>query len=158
MVQPKPAESSNASLNSEAYTSSFFGMQPTLTQVPPRERSSATATRAPRLAATRLARTPAEPAPITKRSKSYFSAIEIPPIRFDPSQVASLAAHLDESIGGDSNTMNGRRVTVTRANAAGASLSARDLHVEILWSNRSSSASRPGSNFAFANRLVWVRV
>src|SRR5688572_22983764 len=45
-------------------------MQPTLTQVPPKRSDSAMATRAPWLAATRLARTPPEPPPIVKRSKS----------------------------------------------------------------------------------------
>src|ERR1700737_1386409 len=43
-------------------------MQPTLTQVPPRAASSATATRAPRIAAMRPARTPPLPAPMMKRS------------------------------------------------------------------------------------------
>jgi len=43
-------------------------MQPTLTQVPPNLPDSATATRAPYDAATRLARTPPEPPPIVKRS------------------------------------------------------------------------------------------
>src|SRR6185369_7388797 len=45
-------------------------MQPTLTQVPPSAASSATATRAPRCAASRPRRTPPLPAPMTKRSKS----------------------------------------------------------------------------------------
>ena len=44
---PNPAASSKSSAKWEAYTKSFFGMHPTLTQVPPRKRSSATATRAP---------------------------------------------------------------------------------------------------------------
>src|SRR5664279_5346104 len=44
-------------------------MQPRLTQVPPSAAFSATATRAPRSAAMRAARTPALPAPIRKRSK-----------------------------------------------------------------------------------------
>ena len=48
----------------------FFGTQPTLTQVPPQKRSSAMPTRAPWVAAMRPQRTPAEPPPMTKRSKS----------------------------------------------------------------------------------------
>jgi hypothetical protein len=43
-------------------------MQPTLTQVPPKRPDSAIATRAPRVAETRLARTPPEPPPMVKRS------------------------------------------------------------------------------------------
>ncbi len=46
----------------------FFGMQPRTTQVPPTSCSSATATRAPVMAARRAALTPPEPAPMTKRS------------------------------------------------------------------------------------------
>ena len=42
--------------------------QPRITQVPPTRYSSATATLAPCAAATRAARTPPEPAPMTKRS------------------------------------------------------------------------------------------
>src|SRR4051794_14712023 len=45
-------------------------MQPRLTQVPPSAASSATATRAPRSAASRPARTPPLPAPTMKRSNS----------------------------------------------------------------------------------------
>src|SRR5205085_2863702 len=45
-------------------------MQPRLTQVPPSAASSATATRAPRCAASRPARTPPLPAPTMKRSNS----------------------------------------------------------------------------------------
>src|SRR3982751_363136 len=45
-------------------------MQPRLTHVPPRAASSATATRAPRCAAMRPARTPPLPAPMTNRSKA----------------------------------------------------------------------------------------
>ena len=45
--QPKPAASSTSRRNADAYTSSFFGMQPTFTHVPPRSLSSAIATRAP---------------------------------------------------------------------------------------------------------------
>ena len=48
----------------------FFGTQPTFTQVPPQNRSSAIATWAPCVAAMRAQRTPAEPPPMTKRSKS----------------------------------------------------------------------------------------
>ena len=46
----------------------FFGTQPRITQVPPTRSSSATATRAPLMAASRAARTPPDPAPMTKRS------------------------------------------------------------------------------------------
>jgi len=53
-----------------AITSSFFGTQPILTQVPPQKRSSATPTRAPYPAAIRAQRTPPEPPPMTNRSKS----------------------------------------------------------------------------------------
>src|SRR5262245_34584067 len=56
---------------------SFLGMQPTLTQVPPRARSSASAARAPWRAEARVARTPPEPPPIANRSKSY-SAMTLP--------------------------------------------------------------------------------
>ena len=70
MVQPKPAASSAQAPYSPACTSSFFGTQPTLTQVPPQKRSSAMPTRAPWPAAMRAHRTPAEPPPITNRSKS----------------------------------------------------------------------------------------
>src|SRR5579872_2448524 len=70
MVQPKPAASSAQAPYSPACTSSFFGTQPTLTHVPPQNRSSATPTRAPWPAAMRAQRTPAEPPPITNRSKS----------------------------------------------------------------------------------------
>ena len=45
-------------------------MQPTLTQVPPSAAASASATRAPRCAAMRAARTPPLPPPMTNRSKS----------------------------------------------------------------------------------------
>src|SRR6185369_8064315 len=45
-------------------------MQPRLTHVPPRAASSATATRAPRCAAMRAARTPPLPAPMMKRSNA----------------------------------------------------------------------------------------
>src|SRR5580693_4835725 len=70
ICQPKPAASSAQPPYSPACTSSFFGTQPTLTQVPPQKRSSATPTRAPWPAAMRPQRTPAEPPPITNRSKS----------------------------------------------------------------------------------------
>ena len=66
--QPKPRESSASAPYSEAWTMSFFGTQPTLTQVPPQKRSSAMATRAPWPAAMRAQRTPPEPPPITNRS------------------------------------------------------------------------------------------
>ena len=46
----------------------FLGTQPRTTQVPPTRSSSAMPTRAPRMAASRAARTPPEPAPMTKRS------------------------------------------------------------------------------------------
>src|SRR5689334_4451949 len=48
-------------------------MQPRITQVPPIRDSSASATRAPDIAAIRAARTPPEPPPITNRSKSYLA-------------------------------------------------------------------------------------
>src|SRR6185295_2540447 len=47
-------------------------MQPTLTQVPPKRPGSAIATRAPSVAEMRLARTPPDPPPMLKRSKSNF--------------------------------------------------------------------------------------
>ena len=48
---------------------SFFGTQPRMTQVPPYRSSSAKPTLAPASdAATRAARTPPDPPPITKRS------------------------------------------------------------------------------------------
>ena len=46
----------------------FLGTQPRMTQVPPGRYSSATATRAPDRAASRAARTPPDPAPMTNRS------------------------------------------------------------------------------------------
>ena len=46
----------------------FLGTQPRITQVPPTRCSSAMPTLAPDSAASRPARTPPEPAPITKRS------------------------------------------------------------------------------------------
>ena len=46
----------------------FLGTQPRMTQVPPTRCSSAKATFAPDIAASRPALTPPEPAPITKRS------------------------------------------------------------------------------------------
>ena len=48
--------------------SSFFGTQPRITQVPPTRYSSAMPTLAPSSAASRPARTPPEPAPITNKS------------------------------------------------------------------------------------------
>src|SRR5437764_11697110 len=45
-------------------------MQPTLTQVPPSAAASASTTRAPRWAASRAARTPPLPPPMTNRSQS----------------------------------------------------------------------------------------
>ena len=70
MSQPKAAASSAHMPYSAALTMIFFGTQPTLTQVPPQKRSSATPTRAPWPAAIRAQRTPALPPPMTKRSKS----------------------------------------------------------------------------------------
>src|SRR5574341_152829 len=52
-------------------------MQPTFTQVPPKRPGSAIATRAPSRADTRLARTPPEPPPTVKRSKSKSRLLEI---------------------------------------------------------------------------------
>ena len=46
-VQPNPAASSKSSAKRLAYTSSFFGTQPRITQVPPTRYSSATITLAP---------------------------------------------------------------------------------------------------------------
>ena len=66
--QPKPRAISNSRAYSLAKTMNFFGTQPRMTQVPPTRCSSATATRAPDKAASRAARTPPDPAPITKRS------------------------------------------------------------------------------------------
>src|SRR3954470_3882785 len=70
MIQPWPRASSSVRLTSAAYTSSFFGTHPRITQVPPQRSASATAVRAPCSAATRAARTPPEPPPITNRSRS----------------------------------------------------------------------------------------
>jgi hypothetical protein len=68
VVQPKLFATSKSSRKCAAYENSFFGMQPTLTQVPPKRSLSAIATRAPIVALTRLARTPPEPPPIVNRS------------------------------------------------------------------------------------------
>jgi hypothetical protein len=46
-VQPNPAATAKSSRKCAAYEKSFFGMQPTLTQVPPKRSDSAIATRAP---------------------------------------------------------------------------------------------------------------
>jgi hypothetical protein len=46
-VQPNPAAISKSSRKCAAYENSFLGMQPTLTQVPPKRSDSAIATRAP---------------------------------------------------------------------------------------------------------------
>ncbi len=73
--QPKPWLSRALAPYSDAITISFFGTQPTLTQVPPQSRSSATPTRAPCPAAMRAQRTPPEPPPMTNRSKSYADAV-----------------------------------------------------------------------------------
>jgi hypothetical protein len=62
----------------EAYTSSFFGTQPRITQVPPIRYSSASKTRAPWPAAIRAARTPPEPPPITNRSTSNSAMVTLP--------------------------------------------------------------------------------
>ena len=70
MVQPKPAASSAHPPYSPACTNSFFGTQPMFTQVPPQWRCSAMPTRAPWPAEIRAQRTPAEPPPMTNRSKS----------------------------------------------------------------------------------------
>src|SRR4029079_4953937 len=69
-VQPKPGASAKLGANSDPYTSSFFGTQPRITQVPPMRYSSAIVTLAPYCAAMRAARTPREPPPITKKSTS----------------------------------------------------------------------------------------
>ena len=52
----------------DAMTMNFLGTQPRITQVPPTRCSSAMATRLPPRAVSRAARTPPEPAPMTKRS------------------------------------------------------------------------------------------
>src|SRR6478609_9394141 len=62
----------------EAYTRSFFGTQPRITQVPPIRYSSASKTRAPWPAAIRAARTPPEPPPITNRSTSNSAIVTQP--------------------------------------------------------------------------------
>ena len=67
-VQPKAGASAIHCPYSAALTMIFFGTQPTLTQVPPQNRSSAIATVAPWVAEMRAQRTPAEPPPMTKRS------------------------------------------------------------------------------------------
>ena len=70
MSQPKAPASSAQKPYSAAWIMIFLGTQPTLTQVPPQNRCSATPTRAPCVAAMRAQRTPPEPPPITNRSKS----------------------------------------------------------------------------------------
>src|SRR5690349_1769711 len=70
VLQPKPTESSKAALNRDAYTKSFLGIHPRMTQVPPSRDCSANTTRAPCEAATQAARRPPDPPPITKRSMS----------------------------------------------------------------------------------------
>jgi hypothetical protein len=47
IVQPKERATWKSSRKCAAYEKSFFGMQPTLTQVPPKRSASATATFAP---------------------------------------------------------------------------------------------------------------
>ena len=54
---------------------SFLGTQPRITQVPPMRYSSASATRAPWLAAMRAARTPPEPPPMTIRSNCSMASL-----------------------------------------------------------------------------------
>ena len=71
--QPNPAPSAKPCAKREASTISFFGTQPRITQVPPTRYSSANATRAPCCAATRAARTPPEPPPMTNRSTSCIT-------------------------------------------------------------------------------------
>src|SRR5206468_1220494 len=68
--QPNSAASSNVSLKRLAYTNSFFGTQPRMTHVPPSRYSSASITLAPCPEATRAARMPPDPPPITNKSKS----------------------------------------------------------------------------------------
>src|SRR5262245_10851431 len=89
MVQPKPAASSISWRTCDPITSSFFGTQPRMTQVPPTRYSSAIITRAPWPAAMRAARTPPEPAPITRRSTSC-AAITTPALA-----VGRAARHVD---------------------------------------------------------------
>src|SRR6266851_1525807 len=66
----------------EAYTRSFFGTQPRITQVPPIRYSSAISTRAPWPAAIRAARTPPEPPPMTNRSTSNSAMVTLPGFYF----------------------------------------------------------------------------
>src|SRR5215475_2047181 len=80
MVQPKPAASSISWRTCEPITSSFFGTQPRITQVPPMRYSSASMTRAPWPAAIRAARTPPEPPPMTNRSTSNSAIFHLDPI------------------------------------------------------------------------------
>mmetsp|Transcript_7106 Transcript_7106/g.14178 ORF Transcript_7106/g.14178 Transcript_7106/m.14178 type:complete len:223 (-) Transcript_7106:385-1053(-) len=79
--QPNPPASSKLSVNSDAYTKSFFGTHPRITHVPPApptesldtnpKGSSTMATLAPyTLDATREALTPPEPAPMVTKSYS----------------------------------------------------------------------------------------
>src|SRR3954466_15492391 len=101
MVHPNPAASSISKWMCEAITSSFFGTQPRITQVPPIRYSSATMTFAPWLAAMRAARTPPEPPPITNRSTSN-SAIS-PPTLLLPLQASDrlvALAHLGAELRG----------------------------------------------------------
>jgi len=58
-----------------AKTINFFGTHPRITQVPPNLYSSAIPTRLPNFEASLAALTPPDPAPMIKRSKSYFSKI-----------------------------------------------------------------------------------
>ena len=77
--QPKPWLSAAAAPYSAAITISFFGTQPTLTQVPPQKRSSATATRAPWPAAMRAQRTPPRAAADDEQIEVHAAQAPMPP-------------------------------------------------------------------------------
>src|SRR5215471_14939825 len=100
MVQPKPAASSISWRTWEPMTSSFFGTQPRITQVPPMRYSSAIMTLAPWPAAIRAARTPPEPPPITNRSTSN-SAIPTSTEFVPGSDLLAALAHLGTKLAVD---------------------------------------------------------
>src|SRR5215475_10154738 len=93
MVQPKPAASSISWRTCEPITSSFFGTQPRITQVPPMRYSSASMTRAPWPAAMRAARTPPEPPPITNRSASNSAISHLDLVCKPASDLLAALAH-----------------------------------------------------------------
>src|SRR5262245_61516782 len=71
-------------------------MQPRITQVPPTRYSSATNTRAPYCAAIRAARTPPEPAPMTRRSTSCSAICRAPAARQHRRSAARCGAGNDD--------------------------------------------------------------